>query len=59
MPLVRIELIKGKSAEYKRTMLACVHEGLVEALGIADWDRFQRIIEICKYRLNRARCTAV
>lgn len=46
MPLVRIELIKGKSAEYKRTMLACVHEGLVEALGIADWDRFQRIIEI-------------
>lgn len=46
MPLVRIEIIKGKSAEYKKTMLDCVHEGLMESIGIEDWDRFQRIIEI-------------
>lgn len=46
MPLVRIEMKKGKSAEYKKTMLDCVHSGLIMALGIEDWDRFQRIIEI-------------
>lgn len=46
MPLVRIDIIKGKSAEYKKTMLDCIHEGLMESIGISDWDRFQRIIEI-------------
>lgn len=46
MPLVRIEMKKGKDAAYKKTLLACVHEGLMESLGIPDWDRFQRIIEI-------------
>ena len=46
MPLVRIEIIKGQSPSYKKQMLECVHRGLIEALGIEDWDRFQRIIEI-------------
>ena len=46
MPLVRIEIIKGKSPEYKKMMLSCAHEALVEAISIEDWDRFQRIIEI-------------
>ena len=46
MPLVRIEMIKGKSPEYKKTVLDCIHEGLMESIGIEDWDRFQRIIEI-------------
>lgn len=46
MPLIRIEIIKEKSAEYKKTLLDCIHEGLLESIGIADWDRFQRIIEI-------------
>ena len=46
MPLVRIEMKKGKSKEYKKMMLDCVHSGLVEAFGIEEWDRFQRIIEI-------------
>ena len=46
MPLVRVEIIKGKSAEYKKTLLDCIHEGLLESIGIADWDKFQRIIEI-------------
>ena len=46
MPLVRIEMIKGQSTEYKKTLLDCIHEGLMESIGIEDWDRFQRIIEI-------------
>jgi 4-oxalocrotonate tautomerase family enzyme len=48
MPLVRIEMIKGKNREYKDKMLSCIHEGLVESIGIEDWDRFQRIVEIDK-----------
>lgn len=46
MPLVRIEMIGGKSPEYKKAVFESVHSGLVEALGIEDWDRFQRITEI-------------
>lgn len=46
MPLVRIEIIKGKTTEYKKTMLDAVHTALVNAIQIEDWDRFQRLIEI-------------
>ena len=45
MPLVKINLLKGKTADYKKTIFDCVNQGLIEALGISDWDRFQRIIE--------------
>ena len=48
MPLVRVDMIRGKSPEYKKQVLEIIHAGLVEALGIEDWDRFQRIIEIPK-----------
>ena len=46
MPHVRIEMIRGKSRDFNQTLLDLIHEGLVESIGIADWDRFQRIIEI-------------
>ena len=46
MPLVRIEIIKGKSNDYKKTMLDAVHTALVNAIQIEDWDRFQRLYEI-------------
>ena len=48
MPLVRIDMIRGKSREYKKEVLEAVHAGLIEALQIEDWDRFQRIVEIDK-----------
>ncbi len=46
MPLVKIEIIKGKSMEYKKTLLECVHTALVNTLQIEDWDRFQRLYEL-------------
>ena len=46
MPLVRVDMIRGKDPEYKKTLLDCIHEGLMESIGIEDWDRFQRIVEI-------------
>ena len=36
MPLVRVEMIKGKSPEYKKTVLDCIHEGLMESIGIEN-----------------------
>lgn len=46
MPLVRIEIIKGKTEQYKKTLLDGVHAALIGALGIEDWDRFQRLYEL-------------
>ena len=46
MPLVRIEIIKGQSREYKAAVLQAVHEGLVSALGIPEDDRYQRLYEL-------------
>ncbi len=46
MPLVRVDIVKGHTDKYKKTFLASVHDGLELALGIPDWDRFQRLCEI-------------
>lgn len=46
MPLVRIDIIKGKSVEYKKTMLDAVHVALMNSIQIEEWDRFQRLYEI-------------
>ncbi|MBP5655153.1 MAG: tautomerase family protein [Clostridiales bacterium] len=45
MPLVKVEMLKGKDPEYKKTVLDCIHQGLIDSIGIEDWDRFQRITE--------------
>jgi phenylpyruvate tautomerase PptA (4-oxalocrotonate tautomerase family) len=46
MPIVKIEIIKGKSKEYKKAILDGVHNALVETIKIPDHDRFQRIYEL-------------
>lgn len=46
MPLVRIEIVKGKPPEYKQALLDAVHDALAASLGIPDWDRFQRLYEL-------------
>ena len=45
MPLVRLEIRQGRSAAQKRALLDAAHGALVEALGIPDHDRMQRIVE--------------
>ena len=45
MPLVEINMKKGKSPEYKKTLMECIHQGLIESINIEDWDNFQRINE--------------
>ena len=45
MPLVRIEVLEGRSASEAKGLLDAVHEALIEAFAILDDDRTQRVIE--------------
>ena len=44
MPLARIDLIEGKSAEYRRTIADVVYDRMIDCLGVPE-DRFQTITE--------------
>ena len=46
MPLVKVEIVKGKSPEYKKMLLEGIHSALEKSLGIESWDRFQRLYEL-------------
>jgi len=46
VPLVKVEIIKGKSREYKQALLDGIHAALVEAFRIPDYDRMQRLYEL-------------
>lgn len=48
MPLVRISLMEGKSAEYRRKAGDVVHQAMVEAINCPPQDRFQLITEHTK-----------
>ena len=45
MPLVRIEVLEGRSADETKSLLDAVHEALIEAFAIPDDDRTQRVVE--------------
>jgi 4-oxalocrotonate tautomerase len=45
MPLVRIDLRKGRPLQERRAIAEAVHAALVEAIGIPQQDRFQIITE--------------
>ena len=46
MPLVTVTMIKGKSKDFRKSILNVVHSSLVTAFKIPDNDRNQRIVEI-------------
>lgn len=45
MPLVRISLMKGKPASYRRKVGDAIHQALVETIHVPPKDRFQLITE--------------
>lgn len=45
MPLVRIALRQGTTAEFRRSLADSVHRAMVETIGILEQDRFQIITE--------------
>ena len=48
MPLVKIEILKGKTQDYKKAILDGIHSALVEAFKIPNNDRIQRLYELEK-----------
>jgi phenylpyruvate tautomerase PptA (4-oxalocrotonate tautomerase family) len=46
MPLVRITLARGRSAEDRRAVADGVHQALVETAGVPPDDRFQSVHEV-------------
>jgi 4-oxalocrotonate tautomerase len=45
MPLVRIDLPRGKTAEYRRTLGDVVYEAMIQTINVPANDRFQVITE--------------
>jgi phenylpyruvate tautomerase PptA (4-oxalocrotonate tautomerase family) len=45
MPLVRIDVVKGRTAAQRRSLGDAVHRALVETIGVPAQDRFQVIRE--------------
>ena len=45
MPLVRISLLKGKPAAYRRKVGDAIHQALAETIDVPAKDRFQLITE--------------
>jgi 4-oxalocrotonate tautomerase len=45
MPLVRIDLRRGKPAEYRAALGDAVHQAMVETINVPAADRFQVITE--------------
>jgi len=46
MPLVKIEIIKGKSQEYKNTLFESVFEGFSNALSVPREHLYSRVYEL-------------
>jgi phenylpyruvate tautomerase PptA (4-oxalocrotonate tautomerase family) len=45
MPLVRIDLIEGKSSDYRESIGTVIYEAMVKTLNVPKNDRFQVISE--------------
>lgn len=45
MPLVRIDIVKGRTAAQRRSLGDAVHRALVETIGVPEKDRFQVVGE--------------
>jgi 4-oxalocrotonate tautomerase len=54
MPLVRIDLIRGKSAEYRKTLGEIVYEAMTDLINVPKDDKFQVITEHAPEELNFA-----
>jgi 4-oxalocrotonate tautomerase len=54
MPLVRIDLVKGKSAEFRRTLGDIVYKAMADIIDVPADDKFQIITEHPPDELNYA-----
>ncbi|MBN1500479.1 MAG: tautomerase family protein [Spirochaetes bacterium] len=48
MPIVKVNVLKGLSSAEKKEIHDAIHQSLVSALKIEDWDYFHRLYEFSK-----------
>jgi phenylpyruvate tautomerase PptA (4-oxalocrotonate tautomerase family) len=46
MPHAKVHATAGRTSEQKRALLEAIHQALVDGLGIPDWDRQVRLLEL-------------
>jgi len=54
MPLVRIDLIRGKSAQYRKTLGDIIYKAMIDVINVPENDKFQIITEHAPEELNLA-----
>ena len=54
MPFVRIDLIRGKSPDYRKTLGDIVYKAMIDVINIPEDDKFQVITEHAPEELNVA-----
>jgi 4-oxalocrotonate tautomerase len=54
MPLVRIDLIRGKSAQYRKTLGEIIYRAMIELINVPKDDKFQVITEHAPEEMNFA-----
>ena len=54
MPLVRIDLAKGKSADFRKTIGEIVYDAMTQVINVPKDDKFQIITEHAPEELNFA-----
>jgi phenylpyruvate tautomerase PptA (4-oxalocrotonate tautomerase family) len=54
MPFVRIDLVRGKSTEYRKTLGDIVYKAMVDVINVPENDKFQVITEHAPEELNFA-----
>jgi phenylpyruvate tautomerase PptA (4-oxalocrotonate tautomerase family) len=54
MPFVRIDLVRGKSAQYRKTLGEIVYQAMVDVISVPKNDKFQIITEHAPEDLNFA-----
>ncbi len=54
MPFVRIDLKRGKSAEYRKTLGEIVYKAMIDLINVPQNDKFQVITEHDRDDLNHA-----
>jgi 4-oxalocrotonate tautomerase len=54
MPFVRIDLLRGKSAEYRKTLGDIVYKAMIDLINVPEGDKFQVITEHAPEEMNFA-----
>jgi len=52
MPFVRIDLMRGKSAEYRKALGEIVYQAMIDVINVPKDDKFQVITEHAPEELN-------